>query len=93
MGSCPLVAVGSAESRPGPIWAIFSAARLVAPGSVGHFRLRRSMLASGGMVEFVAQPVGTEPPVRSGEILLKEGDVVDFEIATHLIGSYAKVRP
>jgi len=66
---------------------------LVAPGIVGHFVLRRSMLASGGMVEFVAKPVGTEPPVSSGRMLLKEGDVVDFEIATLLIGSYAKVRP
>ena len=34
---------------------------LVAPGIVGHFVLRHSMLASGGMVEFVAKPVGTEP--------------------------------
>ena len=66
---------------------------LGAPGIEGHFKLRRSMLASGGMVEFVAKPVGTEPPVLSGEMLLKEGDVVEFEIATHLIGSYAKVRP
>lgn len=66
---------------------------LVAPGIVGHFLLRPAMLASGGMVEFVAQPAGTEPAVHSGELLLREGDVVDFEIATHLIASYAKVRP
>ncbi len=65
----------------------------VAPGIVGHFVLRPAMLASGGMVEFVAQPAGTEPPVRSGRLLLKQGDVVDFEITTHLLASYAKVRP
>ena len=65
----------------------------VAPGIVGHFLLRRAMLAGGGMVEFVAQPVGTEPPVRSGQLLLEQGDIVDFEITTHLIASYARVRP
>ena len=65
----------------------------VAPGIVGHFLLRRAMLAGGGMVEFVAQPAGTEPPVRSGQMLLQEGDVVDFEITSHLIASYARVRP
>lgn len=65
----------------------------VAPGIVGHFLLRRAMLAGGGMVEFAAQPAGTEPPVRSGQMLLQEGDVVDFEITSHLIASYARVRP
>jgi hypothetical protein len=65
----------------------------VAPGIVGHFILRRSVLASGGMVEFVAKPAGTEPPVQSGRMLLKEGDVVDFAIATNLVGSRAIVRP
>jgi hypothetical protein len=62
------------------------------PGMVSQFALRQAMLASGGMVEFVAQPAGTERPVRSGRLLLTPGDVVDFEIATHLLGSYAAVR-
>ena len=66
---------------------------LVAPGIVGHFKLRRSMLASGGMGEVVAKPVGTEPPVLSGEMLLQEGGLVEFEVAMHLLGGYAKGRP
>lgn len=66
---------------------------IVYPGLAGRFVLRQIMLATGGMVEFVAQPAGTEPPVRSGGVLLKHGDVVDFEVTTHLLASYAAVRP
>ena len=63
----------------------------VHPGVPSHFVLRQAWIGNG-LVEFVAQPVGTEPPVRSGQLLLAPGDVVDFEIATHLINSTATVH-
>lgn len=63
----------------------------VHPGIASHFVLRQSMIGNGP-VEFVAQPVGTESPVRSGQLLLAPGDVVDFEIAEHLLNSTATVH-
>lgn len=63
----------------------------VHPGVPSHFVLRQAWV-SNGPVEFVAQPAGTELPVRSGQLLLAPGDVVDFEIATHLINSTATVH-
>ncbi len=65
----------------------------VYPGLVSHFVLRQGMLACGGMVEFVAKPAGTEPLVRAGQEQLAPGDIVDFEITTHLIASYTAVHP
>ncbi len=64
----------------------------VSPGIASHFVLRQAMLACGGMVELVAKPAGTEPAVRSWPMQLTSGDIVDFEITTHLIASYASVR-
>ncbi len=64
----------------------------VYPGMASHFVLRQAMLACGGRVEFAAKPAGTEPLVRPGEEQLVPGDIVDFEITTHLIGSYTSVR-
>ncbi len=46
-----------------------------------------------GAVEFVAVPADFARPARSGRLLLKPGDVVDFVIADHLVGSAATVRP
>jgi hypothetical protein len=63
----------------------------VHPGIASHFVLRQSMIGNGP-VEFVAQPAGTESPVRSGQLLLAPGDVVDFEIAEHLLNSTATVH-
>jgi hypothetical protein len=63
----------------------------VHPGVPSHFLLRQSLIINGP-VELVAQPVGTEPPVRSGQLLLAPGDVVDFEIESHLINSTATVH-
>ncbi len=65
----------------------------VLPGLEGHFELRWAMLASGGNVEFIAVPGDFAQPVRSGQLLLTPGDVVDFVIADHLVGSAATVRP
>ena len=66
---------------------------IVSPGIDSHFVLRSAWLASGGMVEFVANPVDGARTVRSGLMLLKPGDAVDFKILAHLTGSYATVRP
>lgn len=73
---------------------------IVAPGMVGHFVLRQTMIASGGRVEFIAQATGgaprlnsIQPRVFSGQIQLAPGDVVDFEITTGLFDSRATVRP
>lgn len=62
----------------------------VHPGIASTFVLRQSMVGNGP-VEFVAQPAGTEPPVRSGQLLLAPGDVVEFEITTPLFHSTATV--
>jgi hypothetical protein len=63
----------------------------VHPGIASTFVLRQSMMGNGP-VEFVAQPAGTEPPVHSGQLLLAPGDIVDFEIANHLLNSTATVH-
>jgi len=63
----------------------------VHPGIASTFVLRQSMVGNG-TVEFVAQPAGTESPVRSGQLLLAPGDVVDFEIATPLFNSTSTVH-
>jgi hypothetical protein len=63
----------------------------VHPGVPSHFVLREAMVMNGP-VELVAQPAGTESPVRSGQLLLAPGDVVDFEIESHLLNSTATVH-
>jgi len=65
----------------------------VNPGLDGRFVLRQAMLLSGGQVEFLAQATGFGPRVRSGELQIVPGNVVDFVIETNLIGSQATVRP
>ncbi len=62
------------------------------PGLVSHFQLRKALLAAGGNVEFLAVPADNAPTVHSGQLLLNPGDIVDFEIADHLLGSTATVR-
>ncbi len=64
----------------------------VLPGLVSTFVLRRAMVGNG-TVEFVAIPADGARTVRSGELLLRRGDIVDFVIATHLLLSTATVRP
>jgi hypothetical protein len=65
----------------------------VLPGLQNHFTLTPAMLASGGNIEFTAVPADFARPAHSGRLLLKPGDVVDFVIADHLVGSAATVRP
>lgn len=64
---------------------------LVSPGIDRDFMLPEPLVNSRS-VEFLAQPSGTGPTVRTGEIRFEPGDVVDFEIATNLLLSRATVR-
>lgn len=64
----------------------------VAQGMQGRFVLRAALVV-GGMVELVAQPTGYGPLVRSGQLQIVPGDIVDFTIATMLTGSIATIRP
>ena len=66
---------------------------LVNPGIVSRFVVRWDVLSASRYIEFVAQTSGMGPNARTGEVYVAPGDVVDFEIATQLIGSRAIVRP
>jgi alpha-amylase len=67
---------------------------IVSPAIPRRFVLRRAMLASDRQISFVAQASGYGPRVQTEPIRLQSGDViVDFEIATVLIGSRATIRP
>lgn len=66
---------------------------VVYPGFVERLVIPQSILASGGTVEIVARATDRERRVTSGALLLMGGEVVDFDIATHLLGSNAVVRP
>lgn len=65
---------------------------LVAAGLSADFTLFPS-LVGGGKVEFRAQPSGYGQIVQSDQLVVRPGNIVDFEIATNLIGSRANVRP
>ena len=62
----------------------------VNPGISRSFVLPPNMLG-GGPVTITAE-ITNENPVISGGLQLVVGDVVEFEIATHLIASTARVR-
>lgn len=64
---------------------------LVDPGITRSFVVPRALVGYGRM-EFLAQPSGVGPTVRSGDLTLSPGDIVDFEITTHLFDSRATVR-
>jgi len=65
----------------------------VAPGVPRSFDLPPAMVAASGHVQFLAQASGAGPRVQTDEVMVAPGDVVDFEIATSLVGSRATVRP
>ena len=65
---------------------------LVAPGLSADFVIPQSIVGSG-KVEFRGQPSGYGQVVRTDPLLIRPGNVVDFEIATNLIGSRANARP
>ena len=63
----------------------------VLPGQVGRFTLRSGMVGYGP-VEFVARGGRGEQPARSGTLMLRPGDKVDFDISTHMLNSMATIR-
>jgi alpha-amylase len=65
----------------------------VDPGLLSRFVLRSNMLSTNHILEFVAQATGYGPQARTGQLTVMPGDVVDFIIATNLIGTRATVRP
>lgn len=66
---------------------------VVYPGFVERLTIPAAILASGGRVVIVAQATDRDRRVTSGGLLLMGGEVVDFEVATNLLGSNAFVRP
>ncbi|MGH7625473.1 MAG: hypothetical protein ACREOJ_09160 [Gemmatimonadaceae bacterium] len=64
----------------------------VSPGIDSRFVVRSTMIRNGP-VEFVAVPGAGEVPVRSGQLVLAPGNVVDFLIADHLANSTTTVTP
>ena len=64
---------------------------LVNPGQQRMFLVPRALVGMGS-VEFQATPTGYGPTIRSEELELRPGHVVDFEITTNLIGSRATIR-
>jgi hypothetical protein len=90
-----LLNVTNHYSLPAEIYALGEGVRqrmgTVHPGMSSSFVLPSAMVGKGN-VEFSAEITG-ELPVRTGSLQLVPGDVVEFEIATHLMGSTARVRP
>jgi hypothetical protein len=62
----------------------------VLPGLAGRFVLRPNMVVNG-TVELMARSA-TEAVVRSGPMLLRPGDVVDFDLTPNAVTSTATVR-
>ena len=60
------------------------------PGLTRTFILPPNMVG-GGPVTIVAE-ITNENPVLSGSLQLVPGDIVDFEIALHLVASTARIR-
>jgi hypothetical protein len=82
-GPMEIYAVGSGTSyRMGTVY----------PGLSGRYVVRPGMLG-GGLVEFLAQSSNGGPQIRSGQLLLARGNIVDFEVATNPGSSTATIRP
>ena len=64
----------------------------VSPGIDSRFVVRSTMIRNGP-VEFVAVHGADEVPVRSGQLVLAPGNVVDFNIADHLSNSTTTITP
>jgi hypothetical protein len=63
---------------------------LVSPGMVGRFVIPQGMLGDGP-IEVEAR--GGAEVIRSGQLLLAAGQVVDFKVGTRQMNSTATVRP
>jgi hypothetical protein len=64
----------------------------VLPGLTSHFIVRPTMIVNGP-VEIAARSDNRSPWIRSGQFLLRPGNVVDFELETTSGLSVATVRP
>ncbi len=64
----------------------------VSPGIDARFVVRSAMIRNGP-VEFVATSGADEVPVRSGQLVLAPGNVVNFNMADHLSNSTTTVTP
>jgi hypothetical protein len=66
---------------------------LVAPGLEREFDLPQVVVVGGAVTFRAHQPSGFGPYFESEEVRIRPGNVVDFQIATNLLGSRAMVRP
>ena len=64
----------------------------VLPGQSAKFRLRPGLIGHGP-VELIARGAPGARPARSGGLMLSAGDVIDFDIATHMLNSMATIKP
>jgi hypothetical protein len=64
----------------------------VSPGLASHFVFPPSMIGNGPL-EVQARPSGGGDLIRSGQLLLSPGQVVDFKIEAHQVNSTTTVRP
>ncbi|HTR20207.1 MAG TPA: hypothetical protein VMH88_05065, partial [Gemmatimonadales bacterium] len=65
----------------------------VNPGIPSRFVLRRDVLSTDRMIQFVAHATAYGRQAAAEPILITPGDVIDFEITSTLIGTHAAVRP
>ena len=63
----------------------------VLPGQAEKFSLRPGMIGHGP-VELIARGSPGAQPARSRGMMLNPGDIVDFDIATHMLNSMATIR-
>lgn len=93
-GSEVRVAVTNHYSLSAELYAVAAGVKqrlgTVNPGVTRTFAVPPGMLGAGP-ISIIAEIIN-ENPVISGSLQLVPGDVVEFEIATHLIGSTAHVR-
>jgi hypothetical protein len=64
----------------------------VLPGGNSKFELRAGTVGHGP-IDLIARGRPGEQPYRAGGLMLNPGDIVDFDIATHMLNSMATVRP
>jgi hypothetical protein len=95
LGGAVQVHVTNRSGGPMEIFAVGSGTSYrigtVHPGLSRWFTVRPTMTVNGP-VEFVAQAQGI-PTMRSGPMLVRPGDVVDFDLGVHHVNNTARVRP
>ncbi len=64
----------------------------VQPTRVEQFRLEQSLLASSGTLTFIAIPVGGNGRASTGPLVVRGGDIVQFNLAADLRVAAAYIR-